>query len=124
MQLSKLREKLEAIAREVEASTKESYMSSLAQQRDADQAAAPMKKAASAAAQPAPATEQHKPESHAQIRAKDTRPQKPIKPKVNELEEAEKRPKLFEPAAGPPPKVGEEELAAEGSGHEVLLQVI
>ena len=46
-----------------------------------------------------------------------------MKPKVDELEEAEKRPKLFEPAAGPPPKVGEEELAAEGSGQEILLQV-
>ena len=46
-----------------------------------------------------------------------------MKPKADELEDAEKRPKLFEPAAGPPPKVGEEELAAEGSGQEILLQV-
>ena len=123
MQLNKLREKLEAIAKELESSTKDTYLSSVAKERAAELAVAPLKQAAPTPPKQASSTEQYKPESHSAFKAKDRRPKTPMQPKVDELADAEKKPKLFEPAAGPPPKVGEEELAAEGTGHEVLLQV-
>ena len=123
VQLNKLRDRLDAIAKEIESSTLDTYLDSLAKQRAAEAAAPPVKQAAPDFLAAAPRTDQHKPESHYRLKAKDKKPKKPLEPKIDELEEAEKRPKLFEPAAGSPPKIGEEELAAEGSGHEVLLQV-
>ncbi|KAL0052418.1 hypothetical protein WJX82_001760 [Trebouxia sp. C0006] len=118
--ISKLRDKLEAIAKELEAADRESFLSSVAAERAAELAALPIKETTKAAK--TQDTAQHKAESHGKLKSKDRKPKKQMKPQVNELEEAEKRPKLFEPAAGPPPKIGEEELQAEGSGHEILLQ--
>lgn len=120
LQLSKLREKLEAIARELEVADKETFLSSVATEHAAELASSRLSKP-SVAAKPEPADTAHKAESHGKLKPKDKKPK--MKPKIDELEDAEKKPKLFEPAAGPPPKVGEEELAAEGSGQEILLQV-
>jgi len=122
-QISKLREKLEAIARELETTDKDTFLSSVAAERAAELASLPLKEPTDTATSQSADTTQHKAESHGKLKAKDRKPKKQMKPKVNELEEAEKKPKLFEPAAGPPPKVGEEELQAEGSGQEILLQV-
>lgn len=122
LQLSKLREKLEAIARELEVANKETFLSSVATEHAAELASLKLSKPA-VAAKPESADTAHKAESHGKLKPKDKKPKKHMKPKTDELEDAEKKPKLFEPAAGPPPKVGEEELAAEGSGQEILLQV-
>ena len=122
MQLTKLREKLKAIAKELEVANKETFLSSVATEQAAQLASSQLSKP-SDAPKPKPSDTAHKAESHGKLKPKDRRLKKEMKPKIDELEEAEKRPKLFQPAAGPPPKVGEEELAAEGSGHEVLLQV-
>ena len=121
--MNKLREKLEAIAKELESSSKDTYLSSVAKERAAELAVTPLKQPAPKPSKPAPSTEQLKSESHTAFKAKERRPKTPMQPKVDELADAEKKPKLFEPAVGPPPKVGEEELAAEGTGQEVLLQV-
>ena len=121
--MNKLRERLDAIAKEIESSTLDTYLDNLARERAAEAAAPPLKQAAPAAFTEGPNTDQHKPESHSRLKTPDRKPKTPMKPKVDELAEAEKRPKLFEPAVGSPPKIGEEELAAEGSGHEILLQV-
>ena len=121
MQISKLRDKLEAIAKELEVADRESFLSSVAAERAAELAALHIRETTKSAK--AQDTAQHKAESHGMLKSKERKPKKQMKPQVNELEEAEKRPKLFEPAAGPPPKIGEEELQAEGSGHEILLQV-
>ena len=121
MQISKLRDKLEAIAKELKVADRESFLSSIAAERAADLAALPFKETTKSAK--TQDTAQHKAESHGKLKSKDRKPRKQMKPQVNELEEAEKRPKLFEPAAGPPPKIGKEELQAEGSGDEILLQV-
>ena len=123
MQLTKLREKLEAVAKELEAADKELFFSSIAREQAAELAASQLSKPSSATVSK-PADTAHKPESHGKLKPNDRKPKKKqMKPKINELEDAEKSPKLFEPADGPPPKIGEEELAAEGSGQEVLLQV-
>ena len=122
LQLSKLRDKLEAIARELEVANKETFLSSVATERAAELASSKLAKP-SAVTKPKPADAAHKAESHDKPKPKDRKPKKQMKPKADDLEDAEKNPKLFEPAAGPPPKVGEEELAAEGSGQEILLQV-
>lgn len=122
LQLSNLREKLEAIARELEVADKETFLSSVETQRAAELASSKLSKP-SGAAQPKPVDTAHKAESHGKLKPKDRKSKKQMKPKIDELEDAEKQPKLFEPAAGPPPKVGGEELAAEGSGQEILLQV-
>jgi len=121
VQISKLRDKLEAIAKELEAADRDSFLSSIAAEQAAELAALPIRETTKSAK--TQDTAQHKAESHGKLKPKDRKPKKQMKPQVNELEEAEKRPKLFEPAAGPPPKIGEEELQAEGSGHEILLQV-
>ena len=122
-QISKLREKLDAIARELETSNKDTFLSSVAAERAAELAALPLKEPPTTVTKQASDTAPQKAESHGKLKTTDRKPKKQMKPKVNELEDAEKKPKLFEPAAGPPPKVGEEELQAEGSGHEILLQV-
>ena len=122
LQLSKLREKLEATARELEAANKETFLSSIASERAAEVASSKLSKP-SAAAKPEPVNTAYKAESHGKLKSKDRKSKKQMKPKADELEDAEKTPRLFEPAAGPPPKVRDEELAAEGSGQEVLLQV-
>jgi len=121
VQISKLRDKLEAIAKELEAADRDSFLSSIAAEQAAELAALPIRETTKSAK--TQDTAQHKAESHGKLKSKDRKPKKQMKPQVNEWEEAEKRPKLFEPAAGPPPKIGEEELQAEGSGHEILLQV-
>jgi hypothetical protein len=121
VQISKLRDKLEAIAKELEAADRDSFLSSIAAEQAAELAALPIRETTKSAK--TQDTAQHKAESRGKLKPKDRKPKKQMKPQVNELEEAEKRPKLFEPAAGPPPKIGEEELQAEGSGHEILLQV-
>ena len=122
MQLTKLREKLEAIAKELEVANKETFLKSVAAEQAAQLASSPLLES-SGTPKPKPSDTAHKAESHGKLKPKDRKVKKQMKPKIDELEEAEKRPKLFQPAVGPPPKVGEEELAAEGSGHEVLLQV-
>jgi len=98
VQISKLRDKLEAIAKELEVADRESFLSSVAAERAAELAALPIRETTKSAK--TQDTAQHKAESRGKL-----------------------KPKLFEPAAGPPPKIGEEELQAEGSGHEILLQV-
>ena len=122
MQLNKLRQKLEAIARELEVADKETFLSSVATEHGAELASSQLFKP-SGAAPSGPADTVDEAESNGRLKPKERKPKKQMKPKVDELEEAEKKPRLFEPAAGPPPKVGEEELAAEGSGQEILLQV-
>lgn len=122
-QLSKLREKLEAIAKELESTDRETFLTSVAAERAAELASLPLKEASTPAKSEAADIAEHKAESHGKLKPKGRKPKKQMKPQINEMEEAEKRPKLFEPAAGPPPKIGEEELQAEGSGHEILLQV-
>ncbi|KAL3157728.1 alpha-amylase [Trebouxia sp. C0010 RCD-2024] len=121
MQLNKLRQKLEAIARELEVADKETFLSSVATEHGAELASSQLFKP-SGAAPSGPADTVDEAESNGRLKPRERRPKKQMKPKVDELEEAEKKPRLFEPAAGPPPKVGEEELAAEGSGQEILLQ--
>ena len=123
VQIHKLREKLEAIAKELASTDKETFLSINAAARAAEFAALPLTGPSSKTASQAPHAEQYKAEEPSKLKAKERKLKKQMKPKVNDLEEAEKRPKLFEPAVGPPPKVGKEELAAEGSGQEVLLQV-
>ena len=122
-QISKLREKLEAIAKELETTDRETFLTSVAAERAAELASLPLKEASTPAKIEAADIAEHKAESHGKLKPKGRKPRKPMKPQINEMEEAEKRPKLFEPAAGLPPKIGEEELQAEGSGHEILLQV-
>ena len=121
LQLSKLREKLEAIARELEVANKETFLSSFATERAAELASSKLSKP-SDAAKPKLEDTERKTEPHGKLKPKDKKPQQQMQPN-HELEDAEKKPKLFEPVAGPPPRVGEEELAAEGSGQEILLQV-
>lgn len=122
MQLNKLRQKLEVIAKELEVANKETFLSSVATERAAELASSQLFQP-SGAAPSGPADTAQKAEGNGKLKPKAKTPKKQMKPQVDELEEAERKPTLFEPAAGPPPKVGEEELAAEGSGQEILLQV-
>ena len=119
MQVSTLRQRLAALEQELKASDKEAFLNSIAAEKAAELAALPLHEPSE---EILPAKQRDKSNGKAGTRGQKLQKQ-PSKPKMDELAVAERKPKLFEPAVGPPPRVGTEDLRAEGTGHEVLLQV-
>ena len=118
-QVSTLRQRLAALEQELKTSDKEAFLNNIAAEKAAELAALPLHEPSE---EVLPAKQKGK--SNGKVSSKGRKLQKqPSKPKMDELADAERQPKLFEPADGPPPRVGTEELRAEGTGHEVLLQV-
>lgn len=120
LQVNTLRQRLAALEQELKLADKEAFLSSTAAEKAAELAALPLHEPIEEVLEPI----KESVKTNGRAKAKGSKLQRqPSKPKMDELADAEKKPKLFEPAVGPPPHVGEEELQAEGTGHEVLLQV-
>ena len=119
LQITTLRQRLAALEQELKAADKEAFLNSIAAERAAELAALPLHEP----------TEEVLPskqvvKTNGKGKRKGRKLQKQAsKPKMDELADAERKPKLFERAKGPPPRIGKEELKADGTGHEVLLQV-
>ena len=119
LQVSTLRQRLAALEQELKTSDKQAFLNSIAAEEAAELAALPLHEPTE---EVLPAKQTVKSNGKAKSRPKKLQKQS-IKPKMDELADAERKPRLFEPAVGPPPRVGKEELQAEGTGHEILLQV-
>lgn len=119
LQVSTLRQRLAALEQELKASDKEAFLNNIAAEKAAELAAVPLHEPVE---EVVPSKQTVKTNGKGKKKGRKLQKQA-SKPKMDELADAERKPKLFEPAVGPPPRVGQEELKAEGTGHEILLQV-